>query len=204
MPLDQLILFITLTFFLSASPGPVMLSCMTNGGHYGVGKALYGMLGASVGNLLLMLISAVGLGLLLSEAEFLFVLIKWLGAAYLIYLGVRIIVKPVDAQMDSGTPFTSSARRLFFQSIVIACSNPKGLVYFGALFPQFITSEKPLAPQFVLLSIIFLAMDLVWMLIYARGGSYIVRWLKTPRHHRIFNLLSGGSLMTVGVLLAFT
>lgn len=202
MPLDQLILFVTLTFFVSASPGPVMLSCMTNGGHYGVGKALYGMLGASFGNLLLMLLSAVGLGLLLTEASFLFVLIKWLGAAYLIYLGVQIIVKPVNTQNDSGTRFTSSASRLFFQSIAIACSNPKGLIYFGALFPQFIVPEQPLIPQFALLSVIFLLMDLVWMLIYARGGSYIVRWLKTPRHHRTFNLLSGGSLVCVGILLA--
>lgn len=204
IPLDQLILFFTVTFFVSASPGPVMLSCMTNGGHYGVAKAFYGMAGASIGNLILMLLSALGLGLLLSEAVLLFTLIKWVGAAYLIFLGVQLFVKPIDPHADSHMHYTSSAAVLFFQSIGIAVSNPKGLIYFGALFPQFIAPEKPLALQFATLTAIFLLLDLVWMLIYAKSGSYIVRWLKTPRHHRLFNRLSGGALIGTGLLLAFT
>lgn len=202
IPLDQLILFFTVTFFVSASPGPVMLSCMTNGGHYGVAKAFYGMAGASIGNLILMLLSALGLGLLLSKAEFLFTLIKWSGAAYLIFLGGQLFIKPIDVHADSHMQYTSSATALFFQSIGIAMSNPKGLIYFGALFPQFIAPEEPLALQFTLLTLIFLSLDLVWMLIYAKSGSYIVRWLKTPRHHRLFNRLSGGALISTGVLLA--
>ena len=68
MPLDQLLLFLTVTLFVSASPGPVVLSCLANGGQYGVRKSLYGMAGASLGNLLLMLLSVVGLGLVLNRA----------------------------------------------------------------------------------------------------------------------------------------
>lgn len=204
MPLDQLLLFLTVTLFVSASPGPVMLSCLANGGQYGVRKSLYGMAGASLGNLLLMLLSVVGLGLVLNRAEWLFDLIKWIGAAYLVYLGWQLMVKPVPASLDPHTRFTTSAWVLFFQSVGIAVSNPKGVIYFGALFPQFIAPDRPLLAQFLLLTVIFLAMDLAWMLIYAAGGRYILRWLKTPRHHRWFNRLSGGALVMAGVLLTLT
>src|SRR5688572_20900357 len=82
MQLEQLWLFITLTLFVSASPGPVMLSCMTDAGRFGFGKSLFTMLGASTGNLILMLLSAIGLGLLVEQAEWIFNAIKWIGAAY--------------------------------------------------------------------------------------------------------------------------
>ena len=201
MPLDQLLLFITVTLFVSASPGPVMLSCLANGGQYGVRKSFYGMAGASVGNLLLMLLSVLGLGLVLSRADWLFDLIKWIGAAYLAFLGWQLFVKPVSVSTDPNTRFTTSAWVLFVQSVGIAASNPKGVIYFGALFPQFIATDRPLVPQFALLTVIFLLMDLVWMLAYAVGGREILRWLKTPRHHRWFNRLSGSALIVAGVFL---
>ena len=201
MPLDQLLLFITVTLFVSASPGPVMLSCLANGGQYGVRKSLYGMAGASVGNLLLMLLSVLGLGLVLSRADWLFDLIKWIGAAYLAFLGWQLFGKPVSVSTDPNTRFTTSAWVLFAQSVGIAASNPKGVIYFGALFPQFIATDRPLVPQFALLTVIFLLMDLVWMLAYAVGGREILRWLKTPRHHRWFNRLSGSALIVAGVFL---
>ena len=201
MRLDQLLLFITVTLFVSASPGPVMLSCLANGGQYGVRKSLYGMAGASVGNLVLMLLSVLGLGLVLSRADWLFDLIKWIGAAYLAFLGWQLFVKPVSVSTDPNTRFTTSAWVLFVQSVGIATSNPKGVIYFGALFPQFIAPDRPLVPQFALLTVIFLLMDLVWMLAYAVGGREILRWLKTPRHHRWFNRLSGSALIVAGVFL---
>lgn len=204
MPADQLLLFFTVTFFMSASPGPVMLSCMANGGHYGLRKALYGMVGASLGNLVLMLLSVFGLGLLLSTSPGLFNLLKWIGAAYLVFLGGQLFFKPVHLQTGARTQFTTSGWMLLIKSIGIAVSNPKGLIYFGALFPPFISPDQPLFTQFALLTIIFLLLDLVWMLIYARAGRDIVRWLKTPGHHRWFNRLSGGALILVGLLLTLT
>jgi len=204
LSLDQLVLFFTVTCFLSASPGPVMLSCMTNGGHYGVGKAFYGMAGASLGNLLLVGCSAVGLGILLTEAERTFTIIKWLGAGYLIFMGIQLWRKPVTAALGGHVRFTSSAQKLFWQSVGIAVSNPKAIVYFGALFPQFIKPEQALLPQFALLTVIFLSLDLVWMTIYAKSGSYLVGWFKSPGHHRLFNRISASALMVAGVLLGLT
>lgn len=181
-----------------------MLSCLANGGQYGVLKSLYGMAGASVGNLLLMLLSVLGLGLVLNQADWLFNLIKWIGAAYLVFLGWQLCIKTVSPSLDPHSRLAASTRALFFQAVGIAVSNPKGVIYFGALFPQFIAPDQPLVPQFALLTLIFLLMDLAWMLIYAGGGRYILRWLKTPRHQRWFNCMTGGALIITGILLTFT
>jgi homoserine/homoserine lactone efflux protein len=94
MPLEQLWLFTTITLVLSASPGPVMLACMIDAGRYGFAKSTFTMLGASTGNLVLMLLSALGLGLLVEQAEWIFHTIKWIGAAYLVYLGIQLVRAP--------------------------------------------------------------------------------------------------------------
>lgn len=202
MSLEQLWLFITLTFIVSASPGPVMLSCMADAGRFGFAKSVYTMLGASTGNLVLMLLSALGLGLLVGEAEWVFHTIKWMGAAYLVYLGIALfIAKPHDLQ-DELPEIRSS--HLFWKSLLVAVTNPKGLIYFGALFPQFVDIHQPMTPQFTLLTVIFLATDLLWMAIYALGGSAIMRWLTSPSHQRWFNRISGGALVAAGIALAFT
>lgn len=202
MSLDQLWLFITLTFIVSASPGPVMLSCMADAGRFGFAKSLYTMLGASAGNLLLMFLSALGVGLLVEQATWIFHTIKWVGAAYLVYLGIAMFrAPPHDLQMD--LPAIRSSH-LFWKSLVVAITNPKGLIYFGALFPQFIDIQQPMPPQFAVLTAIFLVTDLLWMAIYALGGSVIMRWLISPAHQRWFNRLSGSALVAAGIALAFT
>ncbi|WP_049632507.1 LysE family translocator [Cellvibrio sp. pealriver] len=202
MPAEQLWLFITITLVLSASPGPVMLACMIDAGRYGIGKSVYTMLGASAGNLALMLLSALGLGLLVEEAEAVFHTIKWIGAAYLVYLGIQLLrAPPLSADMYARNV---RSHHLFGKAFMVAVTNPKGLVYFGALFPQFIDINKSMPPQFTLLTVIFLLMDLIWMTVYAVGGHSIMRWLKSPEHQRWFNWISGGALILAGGALAFT
>lgn len=202
MPLEQLWLFISITLVVSASPGPVMLACMIDAGRYGFGKSLYTMAGATLGNLVLVLLSALGLGLLVEQAAWIFHGIKWIGAAYLVYLGLQLV---------RASPITTSTavapvhhHHLFRRAFIIAVTNPKGLIYFGALFPQFINVHHNLAPQFALLTVIFVLMDLVWMGVYALGGRSIMYWLKTPKNQRWFNWASGGLLIAAGIALAFS
>jgi homoserine/homoserine lactone efflux protein len=148
-----------------------------------------------------MLLSALGLGLLVEQAEWIFHTIKWIGAAYLIYLGIQLVrAAPLD--MDVSTR-TVRSHHLFSKAFVVAVTNPKGLIYFGALFPQFIDIHTSMPPQFALLTVIFLSMDFVWMTIYALGGRSIMRWLKSPEHQHWFNWISGGALILAGGVLAF-
>lgn len=202
MSLEQLWLFSTITLVLSASPGPVMLACMIDAGRYGFAQSLYTMLGASVGNLVLMLLSALGLGLLVEQAEWIFHAIKWIGAAYLIYLGIQLaLAPPLAMDMDARR---IRRHHLLGKAFIVAVTNPKGLIYFGALFPQFIDIKQSMPPQFALMTVIFLAMDFIWMSIYALGGRSIMRWLKAPEHQRWFNRISGGALILAGAALAFS
>lgn len=180
-----------------------MLSCMTYGGRYGMKKAFAAMLGGSAGNLVLMLLSAFGLGLLVSQNDTLFNLVKWAGAAYLVYLGGQIMRAPVDHTQEVAVA-PASGRAIFISSLFVAISNPKGLIYFGALFPQFVNYQQPLFIQFFILTCIFLLTDLVWMMIYAAAGSSIMRWMNEPRHHKYFNVISGLVLMAAGLVLAFS
>ncbi len=202
MPLEQLWIVISITLVVSASPGPVMLACMIDAGRYGFAKSLYTMAGATLGNLGLMLLSALGLGLVVEQAEWIFHSIKWIGAAYLIYLGIELTRAPSleNNQGVAGIHHT----QLFSRAFIIAITNPKGLIYFGALFPQFIDINQSLPPQFALLTVIFVAMDFIWMSVYALAGRSIVHWLKTPQHQRWFNWISGGLLIAAGIALAFS
>lgn len=200
MPLEQLWLFTSITLIVSASPGPVMLACMIDAGRYGFTKSLYTMAGATLGNLLLMLLSALGLGFVVEQAEWIFHGIKWIGAAYLVYLGIELMrATPLAVELAANT---IRRQQLFRRALMIAVTNPKGLIYFGALFPQFIDIQQSLPPQFALLTVIFVVMDFIWMSIYALGGRSIVHWLKTPEHQRWFNWISGGLLIAAGVALA--
>ena len=202
MHLDQLLMFISITLLVSASPGPVMLCCLFDASRYGLRQSCYSMLGASLGNLLLMFISALGLSFLMTQASWIFEAIKWLGAVYLIYLGLALIKNP---QLSLTAKVTASnSRRLLKKSFLIAATNPKGLIYFGALFPQFIHTQQAIAPQFALLTFIFLSIDLIWMLIYAKAGQTVMRWFTSDTHQRGFSYGSGAVFILMGIALAFS
>ncbi|MCR6652030.1 MAG: LysE family translocator [Cellvibrionaceae bacterium] len=202
MPPDQLLVFLTVTLLLSASPGPVMLSAMANGGIYGVRHALWGMVGATVGNLSLIALSIAGMALVLQSSEMLFRIIQWAGAAYLVWLGLKIARQSVEGEFATGKAMRDSGWQLFIKSFGIAVSNPKGLLYFGALFPQFISPARALLPQLSLLVGLFVVIDLISMLIYAKSGSFIVSWLRSPQHRKWFNRIAGGALIAAGIAMA--
>jgi homoserine/homoserine lactone efflux protein len=204
MPITNFTLFLFMTLVVSASPGPVMLSCMSQGARFGLVKAFEGMVGASLGNLCLAGLSVMGLGLIINSNDLLFGLIKWFGAFYLIVLGVQIIRQPSAIALNENNLAANHKQSIWLSSFIIAISNPKGFIYFGALFPQFINYNEPLAVQYGLLIIVFLLMDLVWMITYAAAGNKIMGWLKTPQHQHYFNTFSGVVLIAAGILMAVT
>ena len=181
-----------------------MLSCMANGGRVGLRKAFAGMLGACAGNLCLVALSALGLGLIVSQNEVLFNLIKWIGAAYLVFMGVQIMRAPLQQNDVQITSVSTTTTAIWRASFFIALSNPKALIYFGALYPQFISYQQPIAVQFFILTITFLITDLFWMFVYAIAGNKIMHWLTTPKHQTLFNISSGLILIAVGIFMALS
>jgi threonine/homoserine/homoserine lactone efflux protein len=202
MPIDQMLVFITVTLFVSASPGPVMLSTMANGGMYGVRHAAWGMAGATAGNLILIALSFIGMALILKNSTTLFRVLQWAGAAYLIWLGIKMYRQPIADDQSPIDAIRAKPWVLFLKSVGVALSNPKGLVYFGAFFPQFISLEYSLTHQLLLMVGAFVVIDVIWMLIYAQGGSFVAGWLRSPQQRRGFNRISGGALIGAGILMA--
>ncbi len=198
--LNHLVAFLSVTLLLSASPGPVMINCMSDAAHYGLKKTLLSMLGISLGNLMLILLSALGVALFLKKFPDALVWIQYIGGAYLIYLGVQLFRRPA-AEPKTATEYQSP--HLFLKGFLIAATNPKGIIYFGALFPQFINQAQNLSLQYVYLTVIFLSIDLCWMFIYAIAGKKIMGWIQSPEDQKIFNRICGGLLIAAGVVLGF-
>jgi threonine/homoserine/homoserine lactone efflux protein len=176
-----LLAFALVAFVGIATPGPTVLLALTNGSRYGVSRACHGMAGAVVSDFILIGAVAVGLGALLAASEFWFSLVKWLGVGYLAYLGIMLLrskgtLDPsLHAAMENGP---GTPRSLFLKSLLVAITNPKGYLFFSAFLPQFVVPTSPQVPQYVVLALIFAALDFLIMLAYAALGSQAMRVLK--------------------------
>lgn len=200
--IDQWMLFLSITFVVSASPGPLMLLTMSNGINHGYIKSLPGMLGASIGNLILVILTGLAVGLLFQLPDPVFITIKWAGVFYLLYLGGRqIFGAKTVASIATEDEFNRRASRVFTKSLLVSLSNPKGLFYFIALFPQFVVVSESIAPQFVVLTITFLMTDFLWMSIYAKGGHIINVWLSKGKHDTSVRYVSGILLFIAALIL---
>jgi len=162
-----------------AIPGPTVLLALANGSRYGVRRATFGMLGAVASDIVLVVAVGVGLGALLLASEVAFTVVKWLGVAYLAFLGVRMLFARGALLHGDPTADPRGGRRaLFVKSFLVAVTNPKGYLFVGALLPQFIVPGEPQLPQYVLIATVFCAIDFAIMFAYAALGSQAIRMLK--------------------------
>lgn len=197
------LLYVTTVFFVSATPGPNMLLAMTHGIHHGVRRTTVTCLGLMTGLCLIMAGSAAGLGALLAASETLFTVVKYAGAAYLIYLGIKVwrsTPEPVSAS-DGVSGAKQSAWAMFRSGFLVSMSNPKAFVFFTALFPQFMDASKPQVEQLAILAATFFVIELSWNFLYASGGARMARWLNTARRLKRVNQVSGGVFVGAGLLL---
>ena len=201
MLLSTWLLYVAAVFVLTVTPGPSVLMCVSTAVNLGPRKALITSLGSTSAIVGLMALSALGLGALLAASETLFTALKWVGAAYLAYLGVRALLAPAsDIQVAGGA--VAGGRRLFAQGFLVGLSNPKALLFFGALFPQFLNPAAPQLPQFLVLGATFVCFELGWLTVYALSAARAQRWLQQPQRARQFNRLTGAVFLLAAGLLA--
>lgn len=204
MTTATLLLFGAVAFIAIATPGPTVLLALANGSRYGVRRALPGMLGAVLSDFVLVGAVALGLGALLAASEFWFSVLKWVGAAYLAWLGLRLIRSrggfelPADGAADP----RHASRAIFMKSFVVAVTNPKGYLFCSALLPQFIDPAGPQAPQYVAIALVFAGMDFAVMFGYAFIGARAVRLLKASAT-KWLDRACGGALLALAGSLAF-
>jgi len=202
MPLDTWILYALAAIGLSLTPGPNGLLSLTHGMRYGLGRAIYTVLGGIAGFLVLIAVSMAGMGALLAASEQAFTIAKWLGAGYLIYLGIRTWRAPppqVHLSGDRTQREVAANWRLFTQGFLVATSNPKALIFFAAFLPQFIDPSAPFLLQFAILGGTFALVEFIYELILAGTAERIAPWLGA--HGRWFNRAAGATFIGIGGVL---
>jgi homoserine/homoserine lactone efflux protein len=175
----------------------IVANSLAHGPRYG----LLTVAGTSSAMVLQLALTALGMTEFLKNAAALFEVVRWLGVAYLLYLGIKQwVAAPADLAHTPAQP--KSLRTLYSRAFFVSLSNPKTLFFFGAFFPQFVTPTLPLPRQLLLLSATFLlvaiVLDSVWALAAAHARSLLAR------QPRLRNRLSGGILLTAGAALALT
>ena len=187
MPLTTLLLFCAVALVAIATPGPTVLLALNNGSRYGLRLSLLGMAGAVASDLVLVAAAGLGLGALLVASEFWFSVVKWLGVAYLCFLGLQMLVssrraraKEAAIPSDSKRPLPARrGREVFLRSFLVAVTNPKGYLFVSAFLPQFIAPTQPQLMQYVILAIAFAGLDFLVMFAYASAGASASRLLRS-------------------------
>ena len=202
MTLSTYLLYVAAVALLIVTPGPTMLMCMTNSVNHGPRRAMTSVAGAVTAVLCVMLLSAMGLGALLATSETAFTIAKVVGAAYLIWLGIKTFrsnaVLDVDAQ--AATP----RRSFYLQGLLVGASNPKAVLFFAAFFPQFLNPDSPIAPQFAILALTFMAFEFTVLTLCALGVARLVPLLKSSGPVKWINRVCGGLFTLMGGLLLLT
>ncbi len=208
MTLNYFFAYLSLIVLATIIPGPNMLLALNHGANYGIKKTLYSGLGNLVGNLLMAMISILGLGIILLKSGILFNIIKWMGVLYLIYLGLKMIIQPVETDDGNSVHVKQKAAkkrwRLFFDGFFTAVSNPKAIVFFTALFPQFIHMNSFSWSEFV---IVFLTMGVVVFgcyVIYGLFGLKLNKLFHLKSFRKIFNRITGSLMIGIGLTIALS
>ena len=204
MSMTTLLLFIATSGVIIVTPGPTVLLALSNGARYGLRYALYGLLGAMLSDVILVSAVALGLGAVLAASEAAFSTVKWIGVAYLLYLGIKLLRAPPPSseEMASGASAPRPAR-IFLKCLLVALTNPKGYLFVSAILPQFINTQSPQLPQYVLLAATFALTDGLIMLLYAGGGARAVQLFRSSRTVLWINRVSGGALVALAGAMAF-
>ena len=205
MALNTWLLYVAAVFVLTVTPGPSVLMCMTLGVQHGARRTLFAALGSVSAVVGIMGCSAVGLGVALAASETLFGLLKWLGVAYLLYIGVttfRSTETNIAVPESVAAKSVVSLRALYVKGLLVGASNPKALLFFTAFFPQFIDPAAPQLPQFLVMVATFVGFELFWLMFYATFAARLAPWLRATGRATLFNRLSGGTFVAASVLLA--
>jgi len=205
MHLSNWLLFCGVTLLVAFTPGPAVLLAVSNSMSVGPRRAMISSLGNATGLFMVSAAAMAGLGVVLSTSAHAFMVLKLAGAAYLIYLGIKqwrsqgSVFADLQGASAAGSP--RSSWRLFGHGLTVALTNPKSILFFSALFPQFLTHDAPILTQFAVLTTTFAAGSVL------AHGSYVLlaRLLKkqfaNPKRAQLFNRVSGGAFVLLGLSL---
>lgn len=188
---------------ISLSPGAGAVASMSAGRMCGFRLGYWNVLGLQIALVLQISIVAAGLGAVLATSELAFVLVKWFGVGYLLYLGWRQWTSGVvKADASTQAPKQMTRGRLILRGFLVNMSNPKAMVFFLAVLPQFLDPSKPLLVQYVWLTATLVCVDAIVMAGYTGFAARVLRLFGSPRQQRFLNRTFGGLFMGAAGILA--
>ena len=202
MTLATWITFVLACWAISLSPGPGAIAAMSAGLNYGFRRGYFMVFGLVLGIWTLVGIVVAGLGAIIAASNTAFMVLKFLGAAYLVWIGIsqwRASDKPLVAATNAPV---LTRKQLIVRGWAINATNPKGAVFMAAVVPNFIDLSHPLIPQYLIIMASLSFTDLVVMAGYVALASRVLRALNEPHHVRLMNRCFGGLFVVAGTLLA--
>ena len=200
MSLQAYFAFVAACIALALLPGPIVTMVIANGLRYGTRAALTNVLGAQVGLAIVIGIVAVGLTSLMATMGYWFDWVRFAGAAYLIWLGIKLVREPAMIGASDAPPKPPRGG-FFLQGVIVLLSNPKVLIFFGAFIPQFVDTSRDHVWQIVLLGATFMAIVAVTDGVYAVLSGR-ARAMLSVKRARTLSRVSGGLMIGGGLWLA--
>lgn len=203
MSLDTWLAYFAACWVISLTPGAGAIASMTAGLNYGFRRGYWNALGLQLALVLQIAIVAAGLGALLATSELAFALIKWLGVAYLAYLGWKQWRAPLgEPAADTAVRPLGRPLTLVLRGFLVNASNPKAIVFILAVLPQFLDPERPLLKQYLLMMATMVGVDLIVMAGYTGLAAKVLRLLREPQQQRLLNRSFAGLFVGAAGLLA--
>ncbi len=201
--LEFWVLYIITVFVASIIPGPSMLLALTHGLKYGTKISIATALGNTTASMIQATIAVTGLGIVLTTSTTLFMIIKYAGALYLIYLGIKLFKTPFHIEsQNSPKKEDVKLKKLFTEAFIVAASNPKALVFFTALFPQFINEGQNNLLHYSLLVLILGIIAFICMMIYSVSAYFIKDAFNKTSLSKYFGKVIGSLFISLGAGLA--
>lgn len=202
MNTETLLIYSVVSFFYVITPGPAILLAVSNGISFGLRAVIMSSLGNIFGLLVISVVSIMGLGAIMATSSNLFTLAKFAGAAYLVYLGMRqIMIRPEQLEKAPVTFSRSKhhASAHFFEGFILAVSNPKAILFFTALFPQFLEFSAPMLPQYVVMTGLFMTISFGSLFSWGFISNTAKQQLGSEKGIKWFRRVSGSLFIGVGI-----
>ena len=203
MELSTWLAFFVASWAISISPGAGAIAAMSAGLNHGFRRGYFTTFGLVLGIWTQVIVVGIGLGALVAASASAFLVVKWLGVAYLVWLGIvqwRAPATPMVTSADGGVVVTR--RSMVLRAWMVNAVNPKGTVFLLAVVPQFMNLSQPLLPQYLVIAATLAFTDLVVMAGYTVLASRVLGALKSPTHIRAMNRTFGGLFVLAGSVLA--
>jgi len=199
MNFETWVLFILAVLALMSSPGPSHLLMLSNSATYGFKRATATIFGDLSANILQMFAAVLGLSFLITSSSNIFNFIKWIGVTYLVWNALNMFFKKNNLKKVKKINSKKIFNKLYLQGFITSASNPKAIIFFASLFPQFIVINQNIWIQFIILSLTYVTIDGILLMTYGLGASWIVSFIK--KNSAIWVNRIGGVLMLITAIL---